>query len=83
MIKAKNLLSICLSLSLGLGPWLLEGCKNKGKRQGPAQPGQAQQAPATTAAVPSADELYQLVAPIALRTILSHRSSPAPPFPIR
>ena len=48
--------------------WGWSGCKKKAEQ---AQPGEAQQAqqgqaPATTYAAPTADQLYQLVAPIAL-----------------
>lgn len=65
----KRFPSIFLSMTLALGPWLLDGCGKSDSNQAPTQSGQgqqAQQAPPTTAAVPSADELYQLVAPIAL-----------------
>jgi hypothetical protein len=69
-------LSILLSFSLLLAPLTLDACKNSDKvsADAPAAPAsgqaqqdqQTQQAPATTAANPTPDELYQLVAPIAL-----------------
>lgn len=71
----QQFLSILLSISLIFAPLMLEGCKSSDKAQAnpngqePSQGGQAQQAqqaPATTAATPTPDELYQLVAPIAL-----------------
>ncbi len=57
-------LSILLSMSLIAG---LDGCSKKSE-PAPAQPTAqtAQQAPPTTYAVPTPDQLYQLVAPIAL-----------------
>ncbi len=58
-------LSIFLSISLTLSVMGLEGCSKKAE-QTQASAGQAQQAPATQYAVPTADQLYQLVAPIAL-----------------
>jgi hypothetical protein len=61
-------LSIFLSISLTLSVIGLDGCKKTEPAQqatsGQPQPGQ--QAPATQYAVPTADQLYQLVAPIAL-----------------
>jgi hypothetical protein len=56
-------LSILLSVSLTFSTLGIDGCK---KEQPQAQPGQQAQAPAATYAVPTADQLYQLVAPIAL-----------------
>ncbi len=59
--------SIFLSVCLTTAPLSLDGCRNAKPVQ--AQTGQAQQgeqAPAATYATPTADELYQLVAPIAL-----------------
>jgi hypothetical protein len=61
-------LSFLLSASLILG---LDGCGKKSEPASSQPAGQAQnapqgQAPATTYAVPTADQLYQLVAPIAL-----------------
>ena len=58
------LLSVCLILSL-------DGCSKKSEPASTQPAGQAQsapqgQAPATTYAAPTADQLYQLVAPIAL-----------------
>ena len=61
-------LSIFLSISLTLSVIGLDGCnKKKEQAQAPAgQPQQGQQAPATQYAVPTAEQLYQLVAPVAL-----------------
>jgi hypothetical protein len=70
----ERILSIFLSISVTLSVVGLDGC-NKKTEQAPAPAGQAQpaqqaqqaqQAPATQYAVPTADQLYQLVAPIAL-----------------
>lgn len=58
----KQALSICLSISLTLSVVDLDGC-NKKTDQAPGSQGQA---PATTYATPTPDQLYQLVAPIAL-----------------
>ena len=58
----KRALSICLSISLTLSVIDLDGC-NKKSDQAPAGQGQA---PAATYASPTPDQLYQLVAPIAL-----------------
>jgi len=44
----------------------LDGCKKSETAKSPAQPAQQAQAPATTYATPTPDQLYQLVAPIAL-----------------
>src|SRR5271163_4169299 len=75
----QQFLSILLSFSLLLAPLTLDACKNSDKASASSQAApsstqaqqaeqtqQAQQAPATTAANPTPDELYQLVAPIAL-----------------
>src|SRR5271169_4040602 len=59
----KQSLSILLSVSITFSSIGLEGCK---KEQPATQQAQAQQAPATTYASPTPDQLYQLVAPIAL-----------------
>ena len=60
----KQVLSVLLSVSLTFSTIGLDGCK---KEQPQAQPGQQAQAPpAATYATPTADQLYQLVAPIAL-----------------
>ena len=62
--RCRKALSLLLSASVTFSVIGLDGCK----KSEPAQSGQAQQgqAPATQAAVPTADQLYQLVAPIAL-----------------
>jgi len=60
----KQALAVFLSLSLTFSTLGLDGCK---KEQPQSQPGQqAQAAPAATYATPTPDQLYQLVAPIAL-----------------
>ena len=65
MARNKQALSILLSVTSALVTLPLDGCKKSEPvvtRSGPA----GQQAPAATYAVPTADQLYQLVAPIAL-----------------
>ena len=66
MKRNEQFLSVVLSASLIVAPFL-EGCKKsqEGTGQGPPSQ-QGQQAPAATSATPTADQLYQLVAPIAL-----------------
>jgi Protein of unknown function (DUF3300) len=68
MPKLKQVLSFLLSVTVTLSAAGLDGCKkseeNPAKNAGAQQGGQ--QAPATTYAMPTADQLYQLVAPIAL-----------------
>jgi hypothetical protein len=59
----KQALSIFLSISLVFSTLGLDGCK---KEQPQSQPTQQAQAPQATYATPTADQLYQLVAPIAL-----------------
>jgi hypothetical protein len=58
-------ISLLLSASLVLSSLSLEGCRKEAAKPG-APAGTAQQAPAATYAAPSADQLYELVAPIAL-----------------
>jgi len=58
----KQALSICLSICLIWSP-ILDGCNKKADSGAANQGGQA---PATTYAAPTPDQLYQLVAPIAL-----------------
>ena len=65
MTVNKRILSIFLSVAVAMVTWPLDACKKSEPvvtASGPA----AQQAPAATYAVPTADQLYQLVAPIAL-----------------
>lgn len=71
----KQILCICLSITLLLSVIDLDGCAKKSDQTAanpaptPASQGQgaaSQQAPATTYATPTPDQLYQLVAPIAL-----------------
>src|ERR1700744_4771903 len=57
----KRALSICLSICLTLSV-VLDGCNKKADQA----PGSQGQAPAATYATPTPDQLYQLVAPIAL-----------------
>lgn len=66
MLSCRRALSVFLSLTVTISVIGLDGCKKS--EQAPAQSNQAQagQAPATTYAAPTADQLYQLVAPIAL-----------------
>jgi hypothetical protein len=81
MKRSDQVLSVLVSISLLFAPMMLEGCSKStaAKMQpspatGQAQSGQtttqqsqqAEQAPPTTQANPTPDELYQLVAPIAL-----------------
>jgi Protein of unknown function (DUF3300) len=63
--RARKALSILLSATITLSVIGLDGCNKKSEQ---SQSGQAQQgqAPQTTNAVPTPDQLYQLVAPIAL-----------------
>jgi Protein of unknown function (DUF3300) len=61
----KHFSSILLSMTLAFATWPLESCK-KSTELAPLTGGPQAQAPATTYAVPTADQLYQLVAPIAL-----------------
>lgn len=65
MTTNKQSLSILLSVSLAFATWPLDGCK-KSQELAPLTGGPNAQAPATTYAVPTADQIYQLVAPIAL-----------------
>ena len=64
MAKIRQALAIWLTVLIAPGTLWMEGCK-KDDQAKPAAAVQGQ-APATTSARPSADELYQLVAPIAL-----------------
>ena len=60
MPNSQQVISVTLSVALAVSATGLDGCKQK------APAGQQAQAPATTYAMPTADQLYQLVAPIAL-----------------
>src|SRR5580698_3542449 len=63
----RQFLSVVLSFSVTFSVLGLDGCKKSEPAQsGQTQQGQQGQAPQTQAAVPTADQLYQLVAPIAL-----------------
>lgn len=62
MRNRKQVLSVLLGVSLMISTAGLDGCS---KKPGKEQRGQGQ-APATTSAMPTSDQLYQLVAPIAL-----------------
>jgi hypothetical protein len=61
MPKLRQLLSVLLSVTCVVNPLFLDGCTKKSQSSPPSQ-----QPPATTYAIPTADQLYQLVAPIAL-----------------
>ena len=66
MTNCRQALSILLSISVTFSVLGLDGCK-KSEQQPSNQTQQQQgQPPATTNAAPTADQLYQLVAPIAL-----------------
>src|SRR5271165_5874831 len=58
-------ISVLLSASVMISVMGLDGCSKK-SQPAQSQPAQQEQAPATTYATPTADQLYQLVAPIAL-----------------
>jgi Protein of unknown function (DUF3300) len=60
----KQALSVFLTISLMISVLGLDGCSKKPAQSSEAQP--AEQAPAATYAAPTAEQLYQLVAPIAL-----------------
>lgn len=61
MPNREQALSVLLCISVSVSPIWLDGCNKQG-----SSPAQAQQGPAATNATPTADQLYQLVAPIAL-----------------
>src|SRR5215467_11553801 len=63
MRLCQQLLSVSLSMCLIVGT---DGCSKKSETAKQAQSSQQAQAPATTYATPTPDQLYQLVAPIAL-----------------
>jgi Protein of unknown function (DUF3300) len=65
MVMRKQLLSIFLNVTLVFATWPLDACK-KSTELAPLTVSPQTQAPATTYAVPTGDQLYQLVAPIAL-----------------
>src|SRR5271167_5276228 len=64
----KQALSVFLSISVIFSVLGLDGCSKKAEQAQPAATQQAPQgqAPAATYATPTPDQLYQLVAPIAL-----------------
>jgi hypothetical protein len=66
MPNCRRALSAFLSLSVTLSVIGLDGCKKSDQAQTQSNQTQQGQAPATTYAAPTADQLYQLVAPIAL-----------------
>jgi hypothetical protein len=70
MPSSKETLSVFLSISLMITVAGVDGCSKKREQAqsqgGQPQTAQQQQAPATTYATPTPDQLYQLVAPIAL-----------------
>lgn len=61
MPNSQQVISVVASIALVVSSMGLEGCKKK-----ESQADQQAQAPAATFAMPTADQLYQLVAPIAL-----------------
>jgi Protein of unknown function (DUF3300) len=63
MPNCRQALSVFLSFAVTISVIGLDGCKKSESTQPQSNPGQA---PATTYAAPTADQLYQLVAPIAL-----------------
>jgi len=63
MPSPRQVLSVILSVCLTFSTLSLDGCK---KEQPQSQPAQQAEAPAATYATPTPDQLYQLVAPIAL-----------------
>src|SRR5271157_2077736 len=65
MPTCQQAISVLLSASVMLSVMGLDGCSKK-SQPAQSQPAQQEQAPATTYATPTADQLYQLVAPIAL-----------------
>lgn len=68
MTICRQALSVVLSFSVTVSVIGLDGCKKSEQAESnqTQQQNQQGQAPATTNAVPTADQLYQLVAPIAL-----------------
>jgi Protein of unknown function (DUF3300) len=69
MPNSQQVISVALSLALVVSSMGLDGCKKKestGDATQASQTAQAAQVPTTTYAMPTADQLYQLVAPIAL-----------------
>ena len=62
MPNSQQVIAVVASVALVLSTMGLDGCKKKEE----SQTGQASQAPTTTYAMPTPDQLYQLVAPIAL-----------------
>jgi Protein of unknown function (DUF3300) len=66
MPSCRRALSFFLSFAITFGVVGLDGCKKSEQNQAQPNQGQQGQAPATTYAAPTADQLYQLVAPIAL-----------------
>src|SRR5271157_5334321 len=65
MPRYQQAISVLLSASVMVSVMGLDGCSKK-SQPAQSQPAQQEQAPATTYATPTADQLYQLVAPIAL-----------------
>ncbi len=62
----RQALSVLLSFAVTISVIGLDGCKKSEQSQPQSNQTQPGQAPATTYAAPTADQLYQLVAPIAL-----------------
>ncbi len=66
MPKLEKVLALMLTANLGVGLPFLEGCKSEKGPNAVATAQPQESVPTTTYAKPSPDELYQLVAPIAL-----------------
>src|SRR5580658_5664148 len=62
----RQALSVLLSFAVSISVIGLDGCKESEQPQPQSNQAQQGQAPATTYAAPTADQLYQMVAPIAL-----------------
>jgi hypothetical protein len=67
MLNCQQAISVLLCAALVVSSMGLDGCKKNSSQSGSsAQSGSTNQAPAATYASPTPDQLYQLVAPIAL-----------------
>src|ERR1700723_3670408 len=66
MHNSQQVISVTLSVARAVSSMGLDGCKKKESAGQQASAGKQAQAPATTYAMPTTDQLYQLVAPIAL-----------------
>ena len=66
MPNCRPALSVFLSLTVTISSSVLTAARRQNQSQPAIEPGAIGQAPATTYATPTPDQLYQLVAPIAL-----------------